>query len=207
MVVARVYLIILIPNDIPIVIVVVLLAMNIVGQIDVKKNIAYSTSIHLVLIVLLSIVRVYSVVVIYIILHRIVKGQLFQSSRYEIHRVGSQDMRKFNMNRSSIVMLLAIFILSAIIGMVMVGSKEVVVLRIINLIVLVIVVISILYTLMYRSKLSINSKVGESEGYYVLLLIILSMIVVDVNFSFWVSLLIFGVLIGIFYGNSMVTVL
>merc|ERR1712174_82315 len=181
----------------PIVIVVILLAINIVRQIDVKKNIAYSTSIHLVLIVLLSIVEIYSVVVIYIILHRIVKRQLFQSSGYEIHGVGSQDIRKFNINGSSIVMLLAIFILSALIGIVIMGSKEVVVLRIISLIVLVMVVVSILYTLIYRSKLSIIGKVRESEGCYVLLLIILSMIVVDVNFSLWISLLIFGVLIGI----------
>merc|ERR1712157_450021 len=174
---------------------------------DVKKNIAYSTSIHLVLIVLLSIVRVYSVVVIYIMLHGMVKGQLFQSSRYEIHGVGSQDIRKFNINRSSMVILLAIFMLSALVGIVMIGSKEVVVLRIMSLIVLVIVMVSILYTLIYGSKLSVSSKVGESEGYYVLLLMMLSIIVVDVNFSFWMSLLIFGVLIGIFYGNSMITVL
>merc|ERR1712176_843699 len=165
------------------------LAINIVGQMDVKKNIAYSTSIHLVLIVLLSIVEIYSVVVIYIILHGIVKGQLFQSSRYEIHGVRSQDIRKFNISRSSMVMLLAIFILSALVRMVIVGSKEVVVLRIMSLVVLVIVVVSIIYTLVYRSKLSIVGKVGESEGYYVLLLIILSIIVVDVNFNFWVSLL------------------
>merc|ERR1712157_586617 len=122
-----------------------------------------------------------------------VKRQLFQSSGYEIHGVGSQDIRKFNINGSSIVMLLAIFMLSALIRMVMVRSKE--------------VVVSILYTLIYRSKLSIVGKVRESEGYYVLLLIILSIIVVDVNFSLWISLLIFGVLVGIFYGNSMVTVL
>merc|ERR1712157_26934 len=134
-------------------------------------------------------------------------GQLFQSSGYEIHRVRSQDIRKFNINRSSIVILLAIFILSALVGIVMIGSKEIVVLRMMSLIVLVIVVVSILYTLMYRSKLSISSKVGESEGYYVLLLMMLSMIVIDVNFSFWVSLLIFGVLVGVFYGNSMITVL
>merc|ERR1712157_22092 len=174
---------------------------------DVKKNIAYSTSIHLVLIVLLSMVGVYSVVVVYIMLHGIVKGQLFQSSGYEIHGVGSQDIRKFNMNRSSIVILLAMFLLSALVRIVIMGSKEVVVLGIMNLIVLVIVVVSILYTLIYGSKLSISSKVGESEGYYVLLLIILSIIVVDVNFSFWMSLLIFGVLVGVFYGNSMITVL
>merc|ERR1712174_169419 len=154
-----------------------------VRQMDVKKNIAYSTSIHLVLIVLLSIVEIYSVVVIYIILHGIVKRQLFQSSGYEIHGVRSQDMRKFNINGSSVVMLLAIFILSALIRIVIIGSKEVVVLRMISLVVLVIVVVSIFYTLIYRSKLSIIGKVRESEGYYVLLLIILSMIVVDVNFS------------------------
>jgi len=206
-VVARVYLMILIPSNIPLVIVVILLAINIVRQIDVKKNIAYSTSIHLVLIVLLSMVGVYSVVVVYIILHGMVKRQLFQSSGYEIHRVGSQDIRKFNINRSSMVILLAMFMLSALIRIVIIGSKEIVVLRMMNLIVLIIVVVSILYTLIYRSKLSIGSKVGESEGYYVLLLMMLSMIVVDVNFSFWVSLLIFGVLIGIFYGNSMITVL
>merc|ERR1712176_121911 len=205
-VVARVYLIILIPNNVPIVLVVILLAINIVRQMDVKKNIAYSTSIHLVLIVLLSIVEIYSVVVVYIILHGMVKRQLFQSSGYEIHRVRSQDIRKFNINRSSIVMLLAIFMLSALIGMVIIGSKEVVVLGIMSLIILVIVVVSILYTLIYRSKLSIIRKVRENEGYYVLLLIILSMIVVDINFSLWMSLLIFGVLIGIFYGNSIITV-
>merc|ERR1712174_110796 len=191
----------------PIVIVVILLAINIVGQVDVKKNIAYSTSIHLVLIVLLSVVGIYSVVVIYIILHGMVKRQLFQSSGYEIHGVRSQDIRKFNINGSSIVILLAMFILSALVRIVIVGSKEVVVLGIISLIVLVMVVVSILYTLMYGSKLSIISKIGESEGYYVLLLIMLSMIAVDVNFSFWVSLLIFGVLIGVFYGNSIITVL
>merc|ERR1712174_176414 len=152
-------------------------------QIDVKKNIAYSTSIHLVLIMGLSIVGVYSVVVVYIILHGMVKRQLFQSSGYEIHRVRSQDIRKFNINGSSIVMLLAMFMLSALIRIVIVRSKEVVVLRMMRLIVLIMVVVSILYTLIYRSKLSIIGKVGESEGYYVLLLIILSMIVVDINFS------------------------
>merc|ERR1712048_1452981 len=184
MVVARVYLIILIPNNMPIVVVVILLAINMVRQMDVKKNIAYSTSIHLVLIVLLSIVRVYSVVVVYIVLHGMVKRQLFQSSGYEIHRVGSQDIRKFNINRSSMVILLAMFMLSALIRIVIIGSKEIVVLRIMSLVVLVIVVVSILYTLVYGSKLSVSSKVGESEGYYVLLLIMLSIIVIDVNFSF-----------------------
>merc|ERR1712117_869869 len=171
-----------------------------------KKNIAYSTSIHLVLMVLLSIRRFYSVVVLYIMLHGIVKGQLFQSSRYEIHRVGSQDIRKFNMNGSSLMILNAIFILSALIRIVMMGSKEVVVLGLIRVIVVLIVCVSILYTLVYANKLSIGVKVRESEGFYVLRLIVLSIIVIDVNFGVWLSLIIFGIVIIIFYGNSMITV-
>merc|ERR1711972_593349 len=87
--------------------------------------------------VLLSMGRFYSVVVLYIILHGIVKRQLFQSSGYEIHGIGSQDMRKFNMNGSSLIMLIAIFILSALIRIVMMGSKEVVVLRLMRVIVIV----------------------------------------------------------------------
>merc|ERR1712113_554576 len=142
MVVAGVYLIMLLPVSIPIVLVILLLALNIVAQIDVKKNIAYSTSIHLVLIVLFSITRMYSTVVVYIILHRIVKGQLFQSSRYEIHRVRSQDIRKFNMNRSSMLILIAIFILSALVRMVIMGSKELIVLGIMSVVVLFIIIVS-----------------------------------------------------------------
>merc|ERR1712099_182912 len=135
MVVARVYLMILLPVSVPVVFVILLLAVNIVVQIDVKKNIAYSTSIHLVLIVLFSITRIYSAVVVYIILHRIVKRQLFQSSRYEIHRVRAQDIRKFSMNGSSM------FILSALVRIVMMGSKELIVLDMISMVVLFMVVV------------------------------------------------------------------
>jgi len=205
-VVAGVYLMILIPNNVPIVVVVLLLAVNMVRQMDVKKNIAYSTSIHLVLIVLLSIGGFYSVVVLYIILHGIVKRQLFQSSRYEIHGIRSQDIRKFNMNGSSLMMLVAMFILSALVRIVIVGSKEVVVLGLIGVVVVVMVCVSILYTLVYANKLSIGVKVRESEGFYVLGLIVLSIMVIDVNFGVWLSLVIFGVVIIIFYGNSMITV-
>merc|ERR1712113_1154347 len=154
MVVARVYLMILLPVSVPVVLVILLLAVNIVAQMDVKKNIAYSTSIHLVLIVLFSITRIYSAVVVYIILHRIVKRQLFQNSRYEIHRVRSQDIRKFNINGSSMLMLIAMFILSALVRMVIVSSKELVVLGIMSVMVLFIIIVSMVYTLMYASKLS-----------------------------------------------------
>merc|ERR1712156_932460 len=207
MVVARVYLMILLPVSVPVVLVILLLALNIVAQIDVKKNIAYSTSIHLVLIVLFSMTRVYSAVVVYIILHRIVKRQLFQSSGYEIHRVRSQDIRKFNMNGSSILILIAMFILSALVRMVIMGSKELVGLGIMSVMVLFIIVVSMVYTLMYASKLSVVRKVGESEGFYVIFVMFISMILVEVNFRVWVSLLVFRIVIGVFYGNSIITVL
>merc|ERR1712117_881882 len=112
-VVAGVYLMILMPIMIQIVMVVLLLGFNMIGHIDVKKNIAYSTSIHLVVIILLSMGGYYSVVIVYIMLHGMIKGQLFQSSRYEIHRVRSQDIRKFNMNRTSIMIVFSMMILSA----------------------------------------------------------------------------------------------
>merc|ERR1719461_1421777 len=54
MVVAGVYLIMLLPIVLQVVIVVLLLGLNMLGHIDVKKNIAYSTSIHLIVIILLS---------------------------------------------------------------------------------------------------------------------------------------------------------
>jgi len=183
MVVARVYLIILIPYNVPIVVVVLLLAVNMVGHIDVKKNIAYSTSIHLVLIVLLSIGGFYSVVVLYIILHGMVKRQLFQSSGYEIHGIGSQDMRKFNINGSSLLMLVAIFMLSALVRIVILRSKEVVVLGLIGVVVVIMVCVSILYTLTYANKLSVGVKVGEGERFYVLMLMLLSIMLIDVNFG------------------------
>merc|ERR1712156_185331 len=207
MVVARVYLMILLPVSVPVFLVILLLALNMVAQIDVKKNIAYSTSIHLVLIVLFSITRMYSTVVVYIILHRMVKRQLFQSSRYEIHRVRSQDIRKFNMNGSSMLILIAMFILSALVRMVIMGSKELIVLGMMSMMVLFIIIVSMVYTLIYASKLSVVGKFGESEGFYVIFIIFISMILVEVNFRVWVSLLVFRVVIGVFYGNSIITVL
>jgi len=182
-VVAGVYIIILLPIALQIVMVVLILGMNIIGHMDVKKNVAYSTSIHLVVMILLSIRGYYSYVVVYIMLHGIIKGQLFQSSGYEIHGVRSQDIRKFNINGSTMIMLFSIMMLSAIIGIVMIGSKEIVVLGVIGILMLMLVVISIIYTLIYLGKVSIVGKFGESEGNYVLLLILMSMMVVDVNFG------------------------
>merc|ERR1711893_290637 len=165
--------------------------LNMVRHMDVKKNIAYSTSIHLVVMALLSCGGFFSLVVVYIMLHGMMKRQLFQSSGYEIHGVGSQDMRKFNMGASSILIVFAIFILSALVRMVMVGSKGVVVLGITTLIMLLLMVLSIVYTVVYLNKSSVIVKVGEVEGGYVLVLMLMSIILVDVNFSVWVSLVVF----------------
>merc|ERR1711878_38581 len=77
MVVAGVYLMILMPAKLMVVVVVLILGMNMVGHMDVKKNIAYSTSIHLVVMALLSCRGYFSVVVMYIMLHGMIKGQLF----------------------------------------------------------------------------------------------------------------------------------
>merc|ERR1711893_7232 len=100
----------------------------------------------------------------------------------------------------------AIFMLSALVRMVILGSKEVVVLRLMRIDVIVMVCVSMLYTLIYANKLSIGVKVGESERFYVLGLILLSMMLIDVNFGVWLSLIVFGVVITVFYGNSIVTV-
>jgi len=205
-VVAGIYLIMLIPIKIRLVIVVLILGMNIVRHMDVKKNIAYSTSIHLVVMILLSCRRFYSVVVVYIILHGMIKRQLFQSSGYEIHGVGSQDIRKFSMVRSSMMIFLAIMLLSAIVGIVMVGAKEVVVLGMLSILIILVIVLSIIYTVVYLNKSAIISKVGQAEGSYVLVVMLMSIMVVDVNFGVWLSLLLFGLVLMIFYGNSISTV-
>merc|ERR1712176_1515654 len=129
---------------------------------------------------------------------------LFQSSGYEIHGVRSQDMRKFNIGRSSMIIVFAIFILSALIGMVLMRSKEIVILGMTSFVVLLIVIVSILYTMTYRSKLSVMSKIGESGGYFVLLLILLSMVVLNINLDTWISILTVRILFSMFYVNSIV---
>lgn len=183
-VVAGVYLIIIVGISMNvIVIVVILLSINIVGHFDVKKNIAYSTSIHLLIMLMLGMVGIYNAVVLYIILHRIVKRQIFQASRYTIHGKGSQDIRNYIINRVIYVICLGIFMLSAIIRMVIVIAKELVVLNILGIFVLVLVFTSYMYTLVYINKSEVRDYVREMEGYYVMFIILRSMVMVNVNYS------------------------
>merc|ERR1712141_599249 len=94
--------------------VVLLLSINMVRHFDVKKNIAYSTSIHLLVILVLSIREIYHAVVVYIILHRIVKRQIFQSSGYGIHGIRSQDIRRYVINSGTYIIIIRMVFLSAI---------------------------------------------------------------------------------------------
>lgn len=79
--------------------------------------------------------------------------------------------------------MIAIIILSALVGIVIVGGKEVVVLGGLGVLMMIIVVISFIYTLVYINKLSTIVKTGESERYYVMFLILISMSVIGVNFD------------------------
>lgn len=113
---------------------------------------------------LLSINEIYYVVVVYIMLHGIIKRQIFQSSGYGIHGVGTQDIRSYVMNVTTYIMFVGIMLLSAIIGMVIVMAKEVVVLGLSGIFMLIVVLISYVYTLFYVNKCDGVSFVGEIEG-------------------------------------------
>merc|ERR1712083_652497 len=163
-VVARVYLMILIRVRAQMILVVMILSMNLIGHFDIKKNIAYSTSIHLIIIFLIRILEIYSSVIVYIMLHRMIKGQIFQRSRYSIHRVRGQDIRNFTGQVMIYIIIIRIIILSALVRMVIVGSKEIVVLGRVMIVIILLVVSSMLYSVGYINKLIMRNNVGEVEG-------------------------------------------
>lgn len=200
------YLIILITVKINMMVVVVLLlSINMVGHFDVKKNIAYSTSIHLLVILMLSVREIYHAVVIYIILHGIVKRQIFQSSRYGIHGIRSQDIRKYIIISRTYIMMMGIVFLSALMGIVIVAAKELVVLRVMRVMMLLLVVMSYIYTISYINKCELGRFVGEVERFYVLVLMLCSLNVLAVNFSFWVRFLVFRLGVIYWMGNPIST--
>jgi NADH:ubiquinone oxidoreductase subunit 5 (subunit L)/multisubunit Na+/H+ antiporter MnhA subunit len=109
---------------------------------DVKKNIALSTSLHLVMILLMVMVRFYAGVVIYIILHRIAKGQLFQLAGYSLHTIGHQDLRLYSAVIITLTIILPMFILTALVRMVIV-TKEILLIEISSIIYVLIMLMSI----------------------------------------------------------------
>jgi hypothetical protein len=94
--------------------------------------------------------------------------------------------------------------LSAIVGIVMIRAKEMVVLNGMNLMMLMLIITSYMYTLQYVNKVIMTSWVGEMEGIYVMVLIMISIIVIELNFSVWVGLII-GIVVISWLGNPMNT--
>jgi NADH:ubiquinone oxidoreductase subunit 5 (subunit L)/multisubunit Na+/H+ antiporter MnhA subunit len=147
-----------------IILVVIILSINLMRHFDIKKNIAYSTSIHLIVMFLIRLLEIYSSVIVYIMLHRIIKRQIFQGSGYSIHRVRTQDMRIFTGQVITYIIMVRIIMLSALVRIVIVGSKEIVVLGGIILVMVLLVVSSILYSVGYINKLIMGNRVREVEG-------------------------------------------
>jgi NADH:ubiquinone oxidoreductase subunit 5 (subunit L)/multisubunit Na+/H+ antiporter MnhA subunit len=163
-VVARVYLMMLMRVRAQIILIVIILSINLIRHFDIKKNIAYSTSIHLIVMFLIRILEMYSGVMIYIILHRIIKGQIFQRSGYSIHRIGGQDIRIFTRQVMTYIIIMRIIMLSALVRIVIVRSKEIVVLGRVMIMIILLVVSSMLYSVGYINKLIMRNSVGEVEG-------------------------------------------
>merc|ERR1739848_939883 len=108
--------------------------------------------------------EIYSSVIIYIILHRIIKRQIFQGSRYSIHGIRRQDIRSFTRQVITFIMIVRIMILSALVRIVIVRSKEIVVLGRVIMVMVLLVVGSILYSVGYINKLIVRNSVREVEG-------------------------------------------
>merc|ERR1711997_1274994 len=105
-----------------------------------------------VIILMLSLIRMYRSVVLYILLHGIVKRQIFQISGYVIHGNGSQDTRENIQNNFMYIICLGIFMLSAIVGMVIMIAKELIVINLFGFLIMIVVYISYMYTLVYVNK-------------------------------------------------------
>jgi len=166
-----------------IILIVMILSINLMRHFDIKKNIAYSTSIHLIVMFLIRVLEIYSSVIVYVILHGIIKRQMFQRSRYSIHRIGRQDIRIFTRQVMTYMIIVGIMILSALVRIVIVRSKEIVVLGRVIMIIILLVVSSILYSVGYINKLIIRNNVREVERWYVIVLMLGSISVVIVGYN------------------------
>lgn len=132
---------------------------------------------------ILGLVGMYGSVVIYILLHGMVKGQIFQISRYIIHGNGRQDIRENIRNNFIYLICVGIFILSAISGIVIMIAKELMVINIFGVMMVIVVYISYMYTLIYVNKSGNSYYVRELERFYVILLMFVSISIVNINFS------------------------
>lgn len=141
-VVAGVYLSMLFNMKVIVLMIVLLLSYSLYNQIDVKKNIALSTSLHLVIMLLIVIVGFYAGVVLYIILHRMAKRQLFQLAGYSLHTVRHQDLRMYSASMLTLLIILPMFLLTALVRIVIV-TKEILLIDMSSLFFVLIILISI----------------------------------------------------------------
>merc|ERR1712176_253857 len=188
-VVAGVYLSMIVNMKLLMIIIVLILSYFLYNQIDVKKNIALSTSLHLTLILLIVIIEMISYVVVYIILHRMIKRQLFQISGYTLHSVGIQDLRKYSRIINVIIMVVIIWLLTAIVGMRIVRIKELLMFSLESLII-IIMLLSLYYTLMFINKVNIMVMKGEILSIYVIIVAIISIVMIQINITLWLFVLV-----------------
>lgn len=206
-VVAGVYLSIIINIKLLIIVIVLMLSYFLYNQIDVKKNIALSTSLHLTLILLIVIMEMISYVIVYIILHRIIKRQLFQISGYTLHSVGIQDLRKYSRIINVIMIIVIIWLLTAIVRIGIVGIKELLIFSLESLIVIIIMLLSLYYTLMFMNKVNIIVIKGEVLSIYVVLIAIISIVMIQINITLWLFVLVIIFIVKIITKRQFNTVL
>jgi len=206
-VVARVYLSMILNIKIILVFMVLLVSYFLYNQIDVKKNIAISTSLHLTLILLLVIMDIISYVIVYILLHGIIKGQLFQLSRYTLHTVNIQDLRKYSGVILVMLMFLAIWLLTAIAGIGIVRVKELLIFSIESLIVMIIILMSLYYTMIFINKIGSIIIKREMLSIYVIMVSMISMVIIEVNIVLWLFVLVIMLVVKIVTKRQFSTVL
>jgi glucan phosphoethanolaminetransferase (alkaline phosphatase superfamily) len=118
---------------------------------DSKKIIAFSTAVHLCVILLCSALGLYALNLIHIITHAFVKASAFVSSGVEISKYGRQDLRLWGISIEIGVMRLSFLLLARVGRSIIYSSKEYIV---IQLVAFLIVIIGWNYTKSFFRNLS-----------------------------------------------------
>lgn len=195
MVVAGVWLGMLYGDCLLLFVMVFLLALSIINHYDLKKGIAYSTSLHLTMILLIIGHGLYRGVVVYILLHGIVKGQIFQMSGVVIHGCGGQDLRIIPVGLILVIAMMGILLLTAGCGIVMSRGKEQIVVDFGSLLILCVVILTFVYTKSFINKQGYSTTSGEVVGMYIFMVVLISLSLLVLLGEWNLSLLIFCSLI------------
>merc|ERR1712043_39951 len=116
------------------------------------------------------------------------------------------DIRRYVINSGTYIIIMGIVFLSAIMRIVIVAAKELVVLGVVRVIILFLVLISYMYTISYVNKCELGNLTREMERFYVLILMLCSLNVLTVSFSFWVRFLVIGLGVMYWMGSPMTTI-